>query len=431
MKSFSLALIVSFVAFHCSFAQDTLTVQTAVRYVLTHHPAVTQASENARAAEARVMVSRSSLYPDVTTQALYTRLGPVAQLSVPILGSFKLYPENNYDAHVGARYTLYDFGKVDATINLNSSRAQLANDAIDLTKTGLAYQTIRVFYSILFLERSIQVQNEQIDALDQHLVITKRRVAAGTATNFEILTTRVRVAAAQNQKIELENALQKQQAGLRQLMGLTSDAPLRLSGEFEAAPLAPGKDSLLQAAFNRRTEMRFARDAQHSAELQYKLSSLGKMPSLRLNLNYGLKNGYIPDLDVLRGNWAAGVMLEFPVYDGGRTDHQKEESQAMVMADQAHLKDVEQQVRSEVDQAYADLQAASAKVPISQLQVQQATEAVAIARTRYETGSITNLDLLDAETAQSAAKLANLQALYRLVISRYEVEQAIGVTPFE
>jgi outer membrane protein len=431
MKSFSLALIISFVALHWSFAQDTLTVQTAVRYVLAHHPAVVQASENARAAEARVLVSRSSLYPDVTTQALYTRIGPVPQLSVPFFGSFKLYPENNYDAHIGGRYTVYDFGKLDATINLSSSHAQLAHDAIDLTKTGLAYQTIRVFYSILFVERSIQVQNEQIDALNQHIVIAKKRVAAGAATNFEVLTTQVRVAAAENQKIELENVLENQQAMLRRLMGLPSDVPLRLSGDFESAPAAASKDSLLQAAYNQRTEMRLARDAQKSAELQYKLSSLGKMPSLRLNLNYGVKNGYIPDLNILRGNWVAGVMFEFPVFDGGRTDHQEEESQAMILADEAHLKDVDQQVRSDVDQAYADLQASSAKVPISQLQVQQATDAVAIARTRYETGSITNLDLLDAETAQSAAKLAHLQALYRLVISKYEVEQAIGATPFE
>jgi len=431
MKFFPLALIVSFFAFHSSFAQDTLTVQMAVHYVLAHHPALAQASENARAAEARVLESTSALYPNVTTEAFYTRIGPVPQLSVPFFGSFKLYPENNYDAHVGGRYTVYDFGKVDATINLNSSRARLANDAIDLTKTGLAHQTVRVFYSIIFLERSIRVQNEQIDALNQHLLITKRKVDAGTATNFEVLTTQVRVAAAQNQKIELENALQNQQAVLRQLMGLPSDAALPLSGDFEEAPLLPGKDSLLQAAFNQRTEVRLARDAQQSAELQYKLSSLGKMPSLKVNLNYGVKNGYVPDLNVWRGNWVAGVMLEFPVYDGGRTQHQEEETQAMIMAEQAHVKDVEQQVRSDVDQAYADLQAASAKVSISQLQVQQATEAVAIARTRYETGSITNLDLLDAETAQSAARLGNLQAQYRLVLSKYDVERAIGVTPFE
>ena len=49
-------------------------------------------------------------------------------------------------------------------------------------------------------------------------------------------------------------------------------------------------------------------------------------------------------------------------------------------------------------------------------------------RWKYETGSITNLDLLDAVTAESAAKLMNLQALYRLVISKYDLDRAIGAS---
>ena len=83
-------------------------------------------------------------------------------------------------------------------------------------------------------------------------------------------------------------------------------------------------------------------------------------------------------------------------------------------------------MRSDVEQVAADVQAALAKVQISEVQLQQAQEAVTIARTRYETGSITNLDLLDAETAESTAKLTSLQALYRLVLSKYELERATG-----
>jgi outer membrane protein TolC len=68
------------------------------------------------------------------------------------------------------------------------------------------------------------------------------------------------------------------------------------------------------------------------------------------------------------------------------------------------------------------------KVQISEVQLQQAHEAVSIARTRYETGSVTNLDLLDAETAESSARLMNLQALYRFVISKYELSRAVGAS---
>jgi len=113
-----------------------------------------------------------------------------------------------------------------------------------------------------------------------------------------------------------------------------------------------------------------------------------------------------------------------------RVGHLEEEAQATVEAEQAHTRDLEKQIRSDIEQVVSDVQAAESKIKISELQLQQAHEAVAIARTKYETGSITNLDFLDTETAESEARLLNLQALYRFVISKYELDRAIGAVEF-
>ena len=413
------------------FGQDSLTVDQAVRLVLEHHPAIAQAKQNVLASEARALQSTSSWYPDVTAEGTYAFLAPVAKLSFPGLGDFKLYPANNYDAHVGGRYTVYDFGKRDATENISQSRVASSRDAVDLTKDALAYQTIRVFYSILFLERSIRVQDEQIEALNQHLLTTQRRVSSGTATSFDVLTTQVRVAAAQNQKLDQVNILQKQRALLAQLLGAASGKEINIRGEFEHISVPTNSDSLLQSAVRQRMEVKLAQDAERSAQLQQKLTTLGNKPSLNVSLTYGFKNGYIPNLDVLRGNAVAAVTAEVPIFDGWRNEHQREEAQANVLAEQAHQRDIEQQVRSDVQQAVADVEAAASKIPISELQLQHAKEAVTIAQQRYETGTVTNLDLLDAQAAEASAKLASLQALYRVVMSKYELRRAIGAQPLD
>ena len=428
MKSLFVFSVLAIVL-NTSLAQDTLTIDQVLRRVLETHPAIAQAEQNTHAAEARVLQSASALSPEVTTEASYAFLGPVAKLAFPGVGDFRLYSANNYDAHIGGRYTVYDFGKVDAAVDLNRSRVQTSRDAVELTKSTLAYQAIRVFYAILLLERSIGVQNEQIEALRQHIDITKRRVSAGTATSFDVLTTQVRVAAAQNQKIDLETAAAKQRAILSQLLGLASGSAVRVRGDFEQTSMPLNNDSLMQAAIRQRMELKLAHDAGLSAELQEKVSSLGNKPALKVNLTYGLKNGYIPNLDVLRGNWVAGVRAEVPIFDGGRTDHQQEEARALVLAEEAHKRDIQQQIRSDVEQAVTDVQSAAAKIPISEIQVQQAKEAVSIAKSRYEIGTVTNLDLLDAQTAESTARLGNLQALYKLILSKYELQRAIGVKP--
>ncbi|MGD1046181.1 MAG: TolC family protein [Bacteroidota bacterium] len=411
-----------------SVAQDSLSVEQAVQRVLQIHPAIEQALANTRAAEARVSQASSVKLPDVTTEADYVHIGPVPAFSFPGFGNLVLAPQDNYDAHIVGRYTAYDFGKTTANVELSQSRVQNSRDMVELTKSNLALQTIRAFYSIVLLRKSLLVQEEQIEALNEHLAVTQKRVIAGSATNFDVLTTQVRVAASQNQKVEILNSLQKQESVLRQLLGLQANAPVLIRGSFEQVAIALNIDSLLNVAVQQRPEMKLVRDAEQSAELQKKFSSLGNMPVLNVNIAYGLKNGYEPNIYTMRGNWMWGVQAQVPLFDGGRVSHQEEEAQAAIESEQAHTQDAERQIRSDVEQTIADVQASWSKVQISEVQLRQAHEAVSIARTRYETGSVTNLDLLDAETAESSARLMNLQALYRFVISKYELSRAVGAS---
>jgi len=62
--------------------------------------------------------------------------------------------------------------------------------------------------------------------------------------------------------------------------------------------------------------------------------------------------------------------------------------------------------------------------------VTQAEEAVATAKARYEAGVATNLDVLDAQTSLSNARLARLGAHYEYVTSRYALEKATGARPW-
>ena len=428
MNRMKRVLSVVFLLSGVAAGQDSMTVEQAVQRVLQIHPAIQQAMANTRAAEARVSQTSSAKLPDVTTEADYTHIGPVPAFNFPGFGNLVLAPQDNYDAHIAARYTVFDFGKTSSAIDASRSRVQTSQDAIELTKTNLAMQTIRAFYAIMLLRKSEKVQDEQIEALTQHISVTQKRVTAGSATNFDVLTTQVRVAAAQNQKVEIQNSLQRQESVLRQLLNLPMNSPLTISGSFQSTPVALNQDSLFQLALRQRIELKLARDAEESAKLQKNASSLGNMPSLKVIAAYGLKNGYEPNIYPVRGNWMWGAQAQIPVFDGGRVNHQEEEAQAVIESEQAHIQDAQRQTRSDVEQTISDVQASWSKVQISEVQLQQAQEAVAIARTKYETGSITNLDLLDAETEESSARLMNLQALYRFVISKYELSRAVGAS---
>ena len=407
-------------------SSDSLTVEQAVRLTLESHPLVQQAGYNVAAADARVGGSRAAYYPDIALAGVYELLEPVPEISFPGLGTFKFYPANNYDVHLGLRQTLYDFGRVSTGVQLAESARRSATDYVDLVKSNLAYQTIAVFDAMLILHQSIVVLDEQIEALGQHLAVSVKKIQAGTATDFDSLTTEVRIATARNDRIDAAKSLETQEILLRQLTGLPPDFSITPKGAIDARPVRLSPDSVLAAARRARPELVVARDAENSANVQARLASLGDKPSLSLNVASGFKNGYIPDLNEWKANVAAGVLLMVPLFNGNRTRHQKDEAYANIQSAMARTADVERQVGSEVNQAIAGVKSSLEKIDNSAVQVAQAEAALTRARAQYDAGVATNLDLLDVQTALSQAKLIRLRAIYEYMVSMNALDRATG-----
>ncbi len=442
MKS-RLVLLILFLTFSTTgavFAQsavpDSLTLDEAVNMVLSRNPAVQQATHAIDASQAAVKVSRSSLYPNAGVSLNYALLGPVAALGFPGFGTFKLFPASNFDEHVGVSATLYDFGKRQTEIDLAKTKVMSTKDRLDLVKQNLAYGTIQTFYSILFLERSIRVQDDEIATLQQHLLMTKKKVEAGTATNFDVLTTQVRVAAAQNEKISLENSLENTKIALRHLLGLPPDSPIDLSGEFSEALVSINTDSLTGIAMKDRVEMKAAEDQIHTARAAYNVAAAIYKPTLDVAAAYGFKNGYEPDINAWRGNYAISAQLQIPIdgfvpYFGGyRRENMEQEASANIAEASSYRTGVSQQVSADVQKGISDLRSSMDKLKTTDITVKQAETALDLAKIRYEAGTVTNLDLLDAETSLAQARLMRLEALYNYVIGKYELRKAIGEKPW-
>ncbi len=393
---------------------------------IENHPMVDQALEGIKAADARVGMSKSGYYPDISVDASYARLSPVATISLPDMGKFKLYPENNWDMHLGIQEMIYDFGRTSSGIKYAKSNLQTANDNLNLIKTNLAYQAISLFYSILITRQNISVLNEQIDALNQHLQISQKKAASGSATNFDVLTTQVRVAAATNDLIDAENALSSQEISLRQLTGLPMEKPVLLNGELSYSSASFNPDSLISTALDQRQELIIAKNNARSMELQMKMASLSDRPILGAMFDAGYKNGYVPKLNALKFNIVAGLQLEIPLFNGYRTRYKVNESRANLNMIQSRIDDLNRMITAEVEQAISSEQASLNKIQNSDIQVRQASEAVSMAKTRYEAGVITNLDLLDTQTTLAQAKLIHLKAIYNYIVSKNALDKATG-----
>jgi outer membrane protein TolC len=410
-----------------------LTLADAVREVIAHHPTIESAQAAVDAARARATESNSARLPQVSGQAgySYNSLRPYVSFDLPGGTNGAIYESINdsYALTVNARQLLTDFGRTDKLVEMARSGQIAAQDALEEAEHQLGYQTIESFYGVMLLRSSVDVAREEIVALEEALRISERKFSAGSATKFDVLTTQVRLANARNHLTDTVSSLERQENGLRSLLGLEVKAPIELSGDFDAGAPVVGETEAISLGLQHRPEMRMALDDERTARLRQDAASRENRPSLAAQVTGGLQDQFMPNLYDNKGYVAAGISVDVPIFTGRRITGDRVEADAGVRSAQSRERELDRSITEEVADAYSDLTAARERLARSDMIVDQAREALALAQTRYANGVITNFELLDAQSALRSSELGRLQARYDCVIARQAIARAAGNPP--
>ena len=120
-----------------------------------------------------------------------------------------------------------------------------------------------------------------------------------------------------------------------------------------------------------------------------------------------------------QGSWA--------IFDGRATAGKV--AQARSLLAQTQLTTAEQQLAIDVEvrRAHSTLQEAAELVTASKAVVEQAEESVRLAKARFDAGTATQLDVLQAQVALTEARTNEVEALYNHTVALASLRKAMGV----
>jgi outer membrane protein len=140
----------------------------------------------------------------------------------------------------------------------------------------------------------------------------------------------------------------------------------------------------------------------------------------------GTKNGYIPDLNEMKFNYVIGLGLRVPIFDGMKNKYNLMQAQSAITSLSYESDFTKRTITGEIQDAEAYMMAAKKKVAQYDLQLEQALKAYSLALTSFNSGVITNLDLLDSNTAVSESRLLLLKSQIDFDASIYKLKAALG-----
>lgn len=408
--------------------QEQLPLSDAISLTIANNPKLKKGQALINAAAARIQQSKSYYYPQISAIGNYTRIDPTGFVPFPAaqgVQNLSFIPNDNYNANITLQMNLFDFGRTATGVEIAENGEQISETSLQLNKQELALKTIQVFYQIHFLQQAILVQQKQLDALQLTLKQTKELKDNGEATNFEVLTTEVKIASAENKMSDLMTSLDIAFIQMEQLTGVKNLKDKEFVNNWldEKQP-----DSLnTEHSIHDRPEYKLAKLQEENAALQEKLARKNFNPYLFANIQGGYKNAIQPNINELKLNYVAVAQLSIPIFSGFKNKYALQEAKINKEAARFETQDTEENINSEIAEALENLKNSFDKIERSKLQVEQARRATEIAQKKYKNGLLTNLDLLHFENSLAEVELNQLNVIFAYTLNSFQLKKAMGI----
>jgi outer membrane protein len=388
-----------------------------------YYPRIKEAQNQVDIAEKRLDVTKTNL-PTIDVNASYEYVQPKITLPLEVNGekqNFQFAPVNNFNGNVGAQYLLLDFGRLKAAIERSKTDLKYASDNVSNVQTQLASQVSSIYYNIIYFRKAVAVEDSILNYLNNNKRIAEDKLRNGDAIKLDVLNLQSQIDAEQNTKEDLLNNLQKQITLLQYTSGNSS-----VSGntfDFDV-PVQPAQDAIITASTSV-PDFILAQDRVEQARADLNNIKLNDKPSLSLNGSAGVKNGYVPEVNEPRFNYAGGVSLKIPIYDA-KTKKQIVVAESQIKQNQLAQETLSADYQKNIQQALTDIKTNTEKLKNMQSQIENANSEIQIASSRYLNGIGLNTDITDAAVNLERALLTELRYQYQLAEAKVEYARLTG-----
>jgi outer membrane protein TolC len=305
-------------------------------------------------------------------------------------------------------------GVQDATVSLESQRS------------AVALQVTQAYFGVLLAREGVDVAADALAQAQRQEAVAAERLAAGAASEFELLRARVQVANLRPGLARAEAALRQANIGLSLLLGLPPDEVVEITGQLSYEPVDLDLDALRAEALAERPEMRSARLARQRADLALKMARSTRLPTVAVSGSYMFRADDAAWGERFNDNYMANLVVSVPLFDGFSARSSIQRASAGGRQADILLEQTERSILAEVEQAYRDLHAAEQSYLAQVDNVAQAERALEIAQVSFENEIMTSVELMDSQLALTMARQNHSRSLYDYQVALARIRTAVG-----
>lgn len=419
-----------------AFAQEklVLTLKDSIDMALAQNPFHLATNQRVDVARAQVKEARAGFFPTLNAQGLTTLDEKVFELEFPsfIPGEPPQRVEvdftRDYQFSMQLAFPLFTSGRLTSSYRLANYNLKSSQEGVRLSRLTTIFNAKSAFYGVLLFRDYVKVSEAALADAEKLHNFVKVQHEVGLASRFDLLRSEVRMVNMKPQVIQAKNNLKIMELNLKTILGLDQEQEIDIKGEMLYEPVELSLEALLEEALLNRPEIHQLRYQKMMAGENLKIARSGALPTLSLSgqFNYWadkLKFGE----DVWQDYYAVNLVLTIPIFNGMSNLARVGQAKATIKEIEFNERGLLDQLRFEVRQAILKVEEAKEKLLSQEKNVEQAEESQRIAELNFAEGMITVLDISQAQTALTQARVNYSQALFDYVMAMAALDRAIGV----
>ena len=420
-------------------AQQAFTLKEAVEYGVKNHLSVKNAELDIIGAELTIKQIKASGMPQLNGQFSYTY-----NAIIPT----QLLDAKNFDPNApDGAVTKFKFGVpwagqaglglnqliFDATwlVGLKAAPVyrELARKGVTNSKIVLAENIAKAYYSVLVAEERGQILDLNIARIDSLIKEMSAMFKQGFIEKIDLDRLEVQRNNLLTESQKVKNLVVLSQTLLKFQMGLKLDTAIALTDKLsDTNTTALALTEYQSVDFSNRIEYSTLMVQRQLAKLDIERTQKGVLPKFSFNGSFGAghSNTRFNPFERWFGSSALTLGINIPIYDSGLRRIQVQQQQiALTKLDQNALL-LRESFDLQAQSASINLKNGLESLNIQQRNLELAQEVIRVTKIKYQAGTGSNIEVVNAESALKEAQTNYFAALYDVLIAKVDLDKAMG-----
>jgi TolC family type I secretion outer membrane protein len=401
--------------------EKPLTLKDAITTAFDNNKDIQIQEKVVQIAKANILDATSNFLPHINLNASYTRNDKV--LAENIFSGFK----NDNQVGLSVTESVYNGGADIANFKQAQIGLNVQEETLRAKKLDVEFDAKRLYYGLLLAYEAERIALDLVNEAEEHYKNVKDKFDHGTASRFDTLQSKVKVALLMPQLVSARNDIDYIKAELNKLLGRKIDTSIQTDEKLEYSPIEIREGEFLQAAYLNKPELILQVLGVDISKWSIEMAKSGYRPDISIQASVNNRSDNTGDIfKSEQSNWNAGVSVSIPIFEGFSTKAKVDAARAQYAQATLTKDNLVDQIAVDIRKSCLDLDKAESIILAQKDNIDEAREALKISEISYDAGVGINLDVIDSQVSLAQVRQNLASGIYDYLMAEAYLDRNMG-----